>query len=248
MKTPLLLIAAFAVCLTAPAKANDSSSIPLIKTNSGKTYTNCRIFKTDPDGVIIRHEKGGAKLLFADLPEETRTKLGYDAKKAEQYEKDRAEQKKKEREELWKYRNEVAKAQAAAYTAEARRLEVLALQNLAAGGFGGYYGGFGYTLDGFPALAYGVGNGYGYGIGHGFGHGKGFGFDGGFHRWLSNRFGFSPLHAALHRHGRTTLPTPVGSGGLNVIGHRGFAPQRCAVPLATPAMGRLTPPLGGLGR
>lgn len=241
MKTSPLLIAVSALCLATLATAADSgSSFSLIKTNSGKVYTNCRIFKTDPDGVMFSHQHGGAKVLFVDMPEETRNMLGYDAKKAAEYEKDRAEQKKKEREELWKYRNEVAKAQTAAYNAEARRMELMAVQGMA-GGYGGYGGyGYGYGLDPFGGFGYGYGLGYPYGFGYGTGVG------------LGHRFGFSPLHCRFPARNITTL-LPKNSGIQpvlgGVIGRPGFAPVHCPTPpRATPAMGALTPALGGGGR
>lgn len=188
--------------------AADGTNLSFIKTNSGKVYTNCRVFKTDPDGVIISHQHGGAKLLFTDLPADTREMLGYDEKKAAAYEKDRTEQKRKEREELWKYRREVAKAQAAAHAAEAKRMEVIAVQNLASVG--------GYGWDGI----------YG--------------------------FGWSPVHGFANCHpplvhsnrGRTTLTAPANCGPPSVKGRTFFTPAARAVPLATPAMGPLTPALG----
>lgn len=221
MKPQILLIAGFAIAISLPSPAADGGSYSFIKTNAGKVYTNCRVFKTDPDGVIIAHQNGGAKLLFADLPEDTRQMLGYDAKKEAAYEKGRADDKRKEREEAWKYRREVAKAQAAAYAAEVKRLEVIAVQNLAMGG------GYGYGWDGIYGL--------GYTPGYGFGHGQ-----------VNNRF-CQPQHFGFNR-GRYTLATPANFGSLNVKGRTFFAPPQRAVPLATPAMGPLTPALGGGGR
>jgi hypothetical protein len=228
MKIALLLSAAVAF-LSCSAVADEGESFSFIKTTTGKVYTNCRIFKMDPDGVIIVHDYGGAKLLFADLTAESRTALGYDAKKLAAYEKERAELKKEEREELWKYRRELAKAQAAAYTADARRLEVIAVQNLASGGYGGY----GYGWDPF--------GGFGYGLGLGYGFGNGYGFDRGF----GHRFGGFPLrHGHFHR-GKSVFPTPANFGTANFIGRTFHAPHRGVAPLATPAMGPLTPALGG---
>lgn len=214
MKTLTFLVATtFALALQCIAFAADGASLSFIKTNSGKVYTNCRVFKTDPDGVIIAHQHGGAKLLFADLPEESRRALGYDAEKAEAYEKERAEKKAKDREELWKFRREVAKAQAAAYTAEAMRQEFISVQNIASVG--------GYGWDGLYGFGYTPGFGYGY----------------------RGQHGRPPFWNHNTRH--SLYPTQGGNGGgINVRGHsHGGVPQR-AVPLATPAMGPLTPALG----
>jgi hypothetical protein len=220
MNPSFFLTVTLALLTSLSLSASDGTSLSFIRTNSGKVYTNCRVFKTDPDGVIIAHQSGGAKLLFADLPEDTRAMLGYDAKKAAAYEKDRAEAKAKEREELWKYRREVAKAQAAAYAAEAKRMEVIAVQNLAMG-----YGGYGW--DGI----------------HGLGWNPAYGYANGFANGINCRPPF--LH---FNRGRTTLPaTSTGAPVLNVRGRTIFGPAPHAVPLATPAMGPLTPGLGTAG-
>lgn len=245
MKTILLPIAALIFGISQLSHADDGGSFSFIKTNSGKVYTNCRVFKTDPDGVIIAHQNGGAKLLFADLTPDSRAMLGYDAQKAEAYEKERAEAKKKAREELWKYNCEVAKAHAAAYTAQARRMELITVQNIA-GGYGGY--GYGYGWDPFGTFGPGYGYGYAYGNGYGYGgpYGKG--------------FGCSPLRYGFVRRGGTTITPQNDCRPANtlvgVIGRSCFPGfNRPSFPVATPAMGRSTPamgpstpPMGGGGR
>lgn len=205
--------------------AADGRSYEFIKTNSGKVYNHCRVFKTDPDGVIISHQHGGAKLLFADLAPDARAMLGYDEKKEAEYLKGRADAAAKEREQLWSYRKEVAKAQAAAYAAVAKRLEVI---NMQMGGFPGYYGGLpgygwwdgslGYSPYGYNHVSRGLRNGY---------------------------FG----HQGLSR-GRYTFPTPANAGNLNVIGRTHFpVPYRSqATPLGVPAMGAPPPALGAGAR
>jgi len=72
MKTPLLLAASIAFLLQSPSHAADGGSFTFIKTNYGKVYTNCRVVQTDPDGVLIFHQNGCAKLLFENLPEDAR--------------------------------------------------------------------------------------------------------------------------------------------------------------------------------
>lgn len=213
-------------------KAADGRSYEFIKTNSGKVYTNCRIFKTDPDGVIISHQHGGAKLLFSDLAPDARTMLGYDEKKEADYVKGRADAAAKEREQMWSYRKEVAKAQASAYAAEARRLEII---NLQMGGAVAYGGGLGYGVwDG----GYGYNQGYPYSCGAPYG------------RFQNGYLGSYGL--GLYR-GRTTLPNPTGACGVkgpNVIGRNVFVPQvrNQATPLGVPAMGAPAPSLGAGGR
>jgi hypothetical protein len=173
MKTSLLIALAFLLLpFVTPASAAEGSSFPLIRTNSGKVYVNCRVYKTQPDGVIIEFENGGAKLRFADLSPELRAMLNYDPEKEAAYEKERSEKKRKqqeEQEELAKARVEMARVQAAAYEAEAARYQFMAMQ----GGFGGHGGvggypyagdyGMGYAYDNaayFPYNGYGVGPGY----------------------------------------------------------------------------------------
>ena len=299
MKTTQLLAASALLLLAAStALAGDGSSYRFLKTNSGKVYTNCLVFKTDPDGVIISHQNGGAKLLFADLSEESRNALGYDPKREADYLKERAEQKRKNEEELWKYRTEVAKA---AYATESVRLQTVAMQNVDGGygygGYGGYAGGYGlgYGLDGFYGFGgYGAGGygagGYGYGYGSNCGYGNGYGYNGGlgygagncgYGYGLGNGIACSPLRFGFVTRGGTNfLPATNcnsrdwqnqrgwqnqngrnhGGGShnnrnncgplpLNVIGRSVIAgPARCAPPLATPAMGCLTPSFGGGGK
>lgn len=238
LPSPFVALALVLALCPLRSQADEGQSFDFIKTKSGKVYSHCRVFKTDPDGVMFVHQHGAAKILFAEMPEETRQMLGYDAKREADYEKARAEQKQKDREALWKYRTEVGKAQAAAYGAEAKRMEIIAVQNLATGYGGGY--GFGYGLDGFGGYGYspylGYGNGYGlvgHGYGHGFGHKHGWGYP--------HHFGY---HHGYFR-GRTTLPTPANFGAVNVKGRTFFAPPPRANSIGTPAMGPLTPSLGG---
>lgn len=91
MKTFSLLIVTlqlgFAIC----ASAGEPTTI---ETAQGKTYERCKIMKRDPDGVLFSHSKGVAKVLFSDLSEPMRNALGYDAYKADAYEKEQAEARK----------------------------------------------------------------------------------------------------------------------------------------------------------
>ncbi len=178
MKTISASAAIILSLLSASPPAFGESVIAMINTSSGRIYENCRVFKRDPDGIMIVHKGGAAKLLYGDLPADTRERLGYDAEKAANYENGRLEAKAKERENAWKYRTEALKTQAVMYAA---LLEEAALNREigAAYGYGGY-GNVSYNYAnsslgwGYPSQGYGYGGyGFGNGNGHGFGYGRG---------------------------------------------------------------------------
>ena len=54
----------------------------ILTTTSGKMFEAVAIKRIDPDGLLILHKDGVAKVLFTDVSEELRTKYGYDAQKA----------------------------------------------------------------------------------------------------------------------------------------------------------------------
>lgn len=118
--------------VAAPAS---SDSITSITTNLGRSYQNCRVCQVDPDGVIIAHQKGMAKLLFSELPDSLRSKLGYDAQKAADHVKEVAESKRRAQELRVELQKEMIKAHAA--------VNVAALQS-----------------GGFAQPSYGMGGGY----------------------------------------------------------------------------------------
>jgi hypothetical protein len=62
-----------------------AAPIAEISTLTGKTYRQCQIVKVHPDGVSFTHANGAAKILFTDLSQEWRTRLGYDPDKAASY-------------------------------------------------------------------------------------------------------------------------------------------------------------------
>jgi hypothetical protein len=66
----------FAVLLVMPAMAEE------IREVDGTTYRKARVTQVDPDGVVISHEKGVAKVDFVKLPPEMRQRFGYDERKA----------------------------------------------------------------------------------------------------------------------------------------------------------------------
>jgi hypothetical protein len=56
-----------------------------ITLRSGETYQNCKVTKTEPDGITVMHSKGIAKLPFSNLPEDYQKKYNYDPEKATAY-------------------------------------------------------------------------------------------------------------------------------------------------------------------
>ena len=91
---------------------NKEEVIEVITTLSGRTYHHCRIYKVDPDGVTFFHDRGGAKVLFLDLPQDIAQQLGYDPQKAASYEDDLAKKREKRREQA-EARRRAINAQAA---------------------------------------------------------------------------------------------------------------------------------------
>lgn len=221
---------AILVLTVVSAGAKDERPTQLIVTNRGKVYEECRIFQVDPDGVMISHKHGGAKLLYAELPEETAVRLGYNAEKARAYEQERAENLKARRQMMWEYRKEVARAEAQAHAAETARLNLQAMQQDAL-----MMGGYGYGFGLSPGVLYASSyhpylNGFGWGDGY---------FGG---RWI-DRDGH---HRHRHHHSGTTIAPATDI--INYHGvrypylHRATPP----VPFGVPAMGPLTPRMAPL--
>jgi hypothetical protein len=63
----------------------EEEKIPEVKTASGKIYKNVRITNVTPSEVRIFHEEGVGRIPFADLPDDLKSKLGYDPVKAEEH-------------------------------------------------------------------------------------------------------------------------------------------------------------------
>ena len=124
MKIQLLLVCAWLWIPFAMFAEQRGEAIGTITTNSGKTYHNCRVFKIDPDGVMFAHEKGGAKILFTDMPQTTRDRLGYDPQKEAAYANDLTEKRKQDREHERQLQLEWAKSMVMAQAAELKRLEL----------------------------------------------------------------------------------------------------------------------------
>lgn len=92
MKTAFL--AAFAFCaLFGLLPAQDESATFDITTLTGDTYKNSRILKATPAYLSIMHDKGVARVDFANLPETWRSKFHYDPSAAEAFLAKEAEEK-----------------------------------------------------------------------------------------------------------------------------------------------------------
>ena len=65
-----------------------------LKTKSGKVYEGAKLRKAEPDGLLISHSGGIAKVLFTDLPEDIQAQFGYDPQKALEFQAALAEQRK----------------------------------------------------------------------------------------------------------------------------------------------------------
>lgn len=209
--------------------AKDEATSQLIVTNRGKVYEECRIFQVDADGVMISHKHGGAKLLFAELPEETAIRLGYNPEKAQAYEKERAENMRVKRQQMWEFRKEMARLDAQAKAAEAARLNLQAMQQEAVL-MGGYGYGFGYAYA--PGLLF-----------PGYGHAQGYGAWG----W-QNGHPQEVWNGRWHHHrGGTTIGADT-SGNIQYHGVRypHLYRRTPSVPFGVPAMGPLTPRLAPL--
>jgi len=105
MKYPILILfLLFAV--SSFSQAATPNQIDEFTTLTGRTYRKCRISQVHPDGVSFYHSKGAAKILFADLSDSWKTKLGYNAKRAEEFEKEASMKKFIEQERLVKAREQ----------------------------------------------------------------------------------------------------------------------------------------------
>jgi hypothetical protein len=53
------------------------------KTTDGKEYKNAKVNRVEPDGIVITHSSGVAKIPFTELPRDVQQRFGYDAAKIE---------------------------------------------------------------------------------------------------------------------------------------------------------------------
>lgn len=104
------------VAPSSPPTAAPTSAPPQISgnltTTSGKTFEAVTVKRVDPDGLLILHKDGAAKVLFTDLPDEIRAKFGYDAQKAQAFQTAQAAAQKVAQENAAKQQAEMAKKQA----------------------------------------------------------------------------------------------------------------------------------------
>lgn len=70
------------------AASLQAAPLEKIITLTGKTYRQCEIVRVYPDGVSFTHANGAAKVLFTDLSQELRQRLGYDPAKAAVYQRE----------------------------------------------------------------------------------------------------------------------------------------------------------------
>ena len=226
--------------LACPVTTRAMQPLTTLKTVYGKTYEDCHVLERDPDGIYISHSRGMAKLLYADLAENDRTSLGYDADKEAAYNKTRAEKREKMRAEVMEYRMEVLKAQAMA--AEQQRMAAAAQMGY------GYTPSPSYYDSGLPLLAsWGTGYPFDNGYGSGFGGGRG----NGCYSPFGNRF-FPGSHFGSVSFQGNVDSRHCGNNGnsnfFNVVGNPVRPVRQVRVPFATPALSGATPPLAPVAR
>ena len=100
------LILSLLLALGSFTQAAMPNQIAEFTTLTGRTYRQCRISQIHPDGISFFHSKGAAKVLFADLSDTWKNKLGYNAKRAEEYQKEASMKKLIEQERLAKAREQ----------------------------------------------------------------------------------------------------------------------------------------------
>jgi hypothetical protein len=86
MKNSLLFLALL-VSAGAVANAATPSRVPEFTTLTGRTYRQCKISQVHPDGVSFFHSKGAAKVLYADMSDEWKKKLGYSVEREQEHQK-----------------------------------------------------------------------------------------------------------------------------------------------------------------
>jgi hypothetical protein len=226
--------------LACPVATHAMQPLSTLKTIYGKTYEDCHVLQRDPDGIYISHSRGMAKLLYADLAENDRNSLGYDAKKEASYNEARAKKREKMREEVREYRMEVARAQA--FAVEQQRMASAAQMGY------GYAPSPSYYDSGLPLLAsWGTGYPFDNGYGSGFGGGRGC------YSPFGNRF-FPKAHfgSVTFQNDNCVDNRHHGGGGnsnyFNVIGNPVRPVRQVKVPFATPALSGATPPLAPAAR
>ncbi len=203
---------------------SSEQGIGTITTSFGRSYQECRVCQIDPDGVIFAHKKGIAKILFGEIPESLRAKLGYDAQKSADYAKEQAEKKRRAEELRAELQKEMIKAEAAVSVAE--------IQNSA---FMQQSFGMGGAFPGFAGLTGGL-----YGWDNSLWNGSSWGNNG--RGWKDGCYG-TPGGTTILSNPRCGVPL------LNVISNNrgGFGPVNCQRPannfFAVPPLRMATPAL-----
>lgn len=198
MKTFSLLILAIQLGLAVEATAYEPTTI---ETAQGKVYERCKVLKRDPDGISFSHSRGVAKVLYSDLSESMRNALGYDAAKAEAYEKENADARKAAAQAKRERETKLAEAMIAAQARYASQQPVVYVQQPNGG----------YMRSLAPVLGLGqIGTGNRFGSG-GFGHGHG----------LGQTRGWSPTVSTIGA-GSGGVYVPQGHG-LNFYGFPGVS-------------------------
>lgn len=126
MKNPLLFLVLL-ISVGAVSKAATPSRVAEFTTLTGRTYRECRISQVHPDGVSFFHSKGAAKVLFADMSDEWKSKLGYNAQREQEFQKEAAMKKFLQQEKEAKAREEWATRQQEQAERQLRILERAAL-------------------------------------------------------------------------------------------------------------------------
>ena len=77
--------------VTALGLGSVSAQADEIRTTTGKTYRSAKVVQIDPNGIIVRHSKGTAKVLFQDLNKSAQKQYGYNKDAAELFESTKAD-------------------------------------------------------------------------------------------------------------------------------------------------------------
>lgn len=128
MKACLLILFPLAVALATFPLTAAPAAVQEISTLAGKTYRDCHIVNVHPDGVSFRHASGAAKVLFTDLSQEWRSRLGYDPEKAAAYQREQEQLRLKQAELRRKQDEEQTKALLLAQQIELARLRGIEVQ------------------------------------------------------------------------------------------------------------------------
>lgn len=159
MKTILCALALLPLGFAAAAPV---VQVGTIRTLHGKTYRQCKIVQRDAHGISFKHLNGTARVLFADLPADTRDELGYDARAAAALERSRVQERQEKLDAQRLRQKRADELRHAARLAEIKRLSSWNAALIATY----YQGGGGYTgpipAVGFAAPGWGAGAGFGY--------------------------------------------------------------------------------------